>query len=225
MEDTSIPELVKQLPEDAQKLWKAGYRPTRKGKKWYLQRRIGKSVKALFMAKEYSPVMKALYEELHKAAPEDIESEGAIHRERKDERKPIRLKEIEDAAWFHNLLHDLGKFTYHRLVQKVEWGEEEIADCEAAFKRLSARVDALLAMEQDPELLERLELENMRLEAIAFTFKDLWERASESLRVYKWYTDLLIASMDLNSRQRALNQIVASSAIRVAPEALAGGAS
>jgi len=218
-------ELVKQLPESAQKLWEAGYRPTRKGKKWYLQKRVGKSIKTKFIPTKYTPVMKALHEEVYKAAPEDVEFEEATRHERKDERKPIRLKEIEDAAWFHNLLHDLGKYTYHRLVQKVEWGEDEIADYEAAFKRLSARVDALLAMEQDPELLERLQIETVRLEAIAFTYKDLWERASESLRIYKWYTDLLIASMDLNSRQRALNQIVASSAIRVAPEALAGGAS
>jgi len=225
MGDVLISEVVKQLPESAQKLWRAGYRPTRKGKKWYLQKRVGKSIKTKFIPGKYSPVMKALHEEVYKAAPEDVESEEATRHERKDERKPIRLKEIEDAAWFHNLLHDLGKFTYHRLVQKVEWGEDEIADCEAAFKRLSARVDSLLAMEQDPELLERLQVQSMRFEAIAYAYKDLWERASESLRLYKWYTDLLIASMDLNSRQRALNQIVASSAIRVAPEALAGGAS
>ena len=105
----------------------------------------------------------------------------------------------------------------------VEWGGDEISDYEKAYEKLSGRLDSVLAVEQDPELLESLTVENMRLEAIAFTYKDLYEQVSKSLRVYKWFTDLLIESMDQHTRQRALNQLIASSAIRVAPEALVGG--
>ena len=229
--------LVECLPEDLRAYIEAGcsisYSTATRA--WNLQtRKLDPTTKTV--PKDFAHVVgriKELDEEIAKSQQDtvtraeaekaDAETQTSIREARRDARQPIVEKEIEDSAWFHNLLHDLGKFTYHRLVKGVEGGGDEIDDYEKAYEKLSGRLDSLLAMEQDPELLENLTVENMRLEAIAFTYKDLYEQGSQSLRVYKWFTDLLIESMDQHTRQRALNQLIASSAIRVAPEALVGG--
>jgi hypothetical protein len=230
-------ELVEGLPEDLRTYVEAGCSISwsKATRAWNLQtRKLDPTTKTV--PKDYAHIVeriKELDEEIARAKQHtaaraevvkaDVEAQTSIREARRDARQPIVEKEIEDSAWFHNLLHDLGKFTYHRLVKGVEWGGDEISDYEKAYEKLSGRLNNLLAMEQDPELLERLTVENMKLEAIAFTYKDLHEQVSQSLRVYKWFTDLLIESMDQNNRQRALNQLIASSAIRVAPEALVGG--
>jgi hypothetical protein len=140
--------------------------------------------------------------------------------EQKDNRKPIREKEIEDAAWFHNLLHDLGKHTYHKLVQYVKWTEADMTNPEHARKTLTSYIDTLQALIEDSGKVATLEDEKTFLEMTLMKYQHVLAVAVKRVELMKWYNEILIGVMTPEVRLRALNQMIAASAIRVMPEGL-----
>jgi hypothetical protein len=141
--------------------------------------------------------------------------------EKKDARKPIREKEIEDAAWFHNLLHDLGKHVFTKMVKFVEWGDQDMNDYEKARAKLCNFVDSVQALIEDSGKIERLEDEKALLEMTLIKYQHVLAVAVKRVELLKWYNDMLIGVMTPEVRLRALNQMIAASAIKVMPEGMA----
>ena len=141
--------------------------------------------------------------------------------EKKDSRKPIREKEIEDAAWFHNLLHDLGKHTYHKLVQYVDWTEDDMTNPEHARKTLTSYIDTLQALIEDsgkiPKLKEALELSEFKLHEVQLYLNVAISR----VETLSWYNEILITVMPPNIRLQALNQMMITGALKLVPKGLA----
>lgn len=152
----------------------------------------------------------------------DRKTAMAIREARKDASKPILAKEIEDAAWFHNLLHDLGNYTYHKLVKCVDWGPEEIADPKQAFNRLSAFLDDLMELKEDAARLQKVEMDRDVLDIYLNFALDLIDELSYWLSAYKWFADLMVRVMCPRCSQSVINHMVASGAIKVAPEVVLG---
>jgi hypothetical protein len=126
----------------------------------------------------------------------------AIREARKLESKPIIAKEIEDSAWFHNLLHDLGKYVYHRLVKYVDWGAAEIESEKQAFAKLSAAVDDLMRFKDKLAAYEKVKLERDIHEMYLITSMDPLERLTYYLKAYKWYSDLMVKVMCPRCKQQ-----------------------
>jgi len=214
-----LAELLESLPAPLAEAIKAGFGPTYKKpvKRWYLQKR---GEKAILVPKEYDEVIREIYELRKKAkqAKEAEDYEKRIREAHKRSDQPVLAKEIEDAAWFHNLLHDLGKYAYHRLVKYVKWGPDEVEDPKAAFNRLSGFLEELMKFREDAARLQELEEELAVSEIYLTAYQDALERLASQLRTYKWYSDLMVRVMCPMCKQRALNQIVISGAIKVSPE-------
>jgi len=140
--------------------------------------------------------------------------------EKKDARKPIREKEIEDAAWFHNLLHDLGKHVFTKMVKFVEWGDQDMNDYEKARAKLCNFIDSVQALIEDSGKIERLEDEKTFLEINLEKFQHVLGIAVKRVEMLKWYNSMLIRSMCPSCRLEALNQMIAASAIKVIPEGM-----
>jgi len=151
---------------------------------------------------------------------EDKDLAEATITEKKEARKPIREKEIEDAAWFHNLLHDLGKYVYHKMVQYVDWTDEDMQNYEKARGKLSGFIDSIHALIEDSGKIQRLEDEKALLEMNLFRAQHVLAVAVKRVEMLKWYNDMLIGVMTPEVRLRALNQMIAASAIKVIPEGL-----
>jgi DNA-binding transcriptional MerR regulator len=141
--------------------------------------------------------------------------------ERKDARKPIREKEIEDASWFHNLLHDLGKYVYHAMVQYVKWTPEDMNNYEHARKTVTDYIDSIQKLIQDAGQIDQLEDANAVLEMNLTRCQKFLDMAVARVKMLKWYNDMLISVMPPDVRLRALNQMMAASAISVMPEGMA----
>jgi len=150
----------------------------------------------------------------------DKDLAGDTIAEKKDARKPIREKEIEDAAWFHNLLHDLGKHVFTKMVKFVEWGDQDMNDYEKARAKLCNFVDSVQALIEDSGKIERLEDEKAFLEMTLIKYQHVLAVAVKRVELLKWYNDMLIGVMTPEVRLRALNQMIAASAIKVMPEGM-----
>ena len=153
-----------------------------------------------------------------KVEAEDVELAKQTFTERKDSRKPIREKEIEDAAWFHNLLHDLGKYVYHKMVQYVEWTDEDMSNYEHACKTLTGFVDGIHTLIEDGGKVQRLEDEKTLLELKLIECQIVLDVAVEKVKLLSWYNDMLIGCMTPESRLRALNQMFVATAMKTMTE-------
>ena len=184
-------------------------------------------IHTIIMNKGYlAPTLSKLFHASgHKLAPTPLSEDQDLAKntiaEKKDARKPIREKEIEDAAWFHNLLHDLGKHTYHKLVQYVNWTEEDMANPEHATKTLTSYIDTLQRLIEDsgqiPKLKEALELSEIKLHEVQL----LLNVAVSRVETLSWYNEILIKVMPPNVRLEALNQMMIAGALKLAPKGLA----
>lgn len=104
----------------------------------------------------------------------------------KDPNKPILAKEIETSAWFHNLIHDLGTFTYHFLASRVEWTVEDIKDEKKALKKLCERLINLYKNEKEIKRVEELKMDAEILEMyLSFCMDLLEETAQRSLSLHE----------------------------------------
>jgi hypothetical protein len=143
----------------------------------------------------------------------DREASKALRAAREDARRPILVKEIEDAAWFHNLLHDVGKHVYHRLVKHVEWTEEHARDEGKAFEAIASFFDNLVeAGIEKAHVLEELKVENMALDAYLTFAVDLLERARDRLTEYVRFAELAARTVCPRCRAKLMAQLVAMQA-------------
>jgi len=173
--------------------------------------------------KYYAPVWSKLFHRSgkcigRKVGAEDVKLAKQTFTEREDSRKPIRQKEIEDAAWFHNLFHDLGKHVYHKMVKFVDWSEEDMNDYEKARKKLCAFFDGLLQFIEDSGKVQRLEDEKTLLELQRIRCQLVLERAMKKVEMLSSYNDMLIGCMTPESRLRALNQMFVATTIKTMTE-------
>ena len=95
--------------------------------------------------------------------PADAEHEAETRKAARQVNKPIIAKEIEDAAWFHNLLHDVGNHVYHSVVTHVVLGEEELRDYEKARAKIVAYYDVLESLMAEADRVVEVEVENAEL--------------------------------------------------------------
>jgi len=173
-----------------------------------------------------APVLsKLLHTSGHDLGPstsvEDRELAEATIEEVKSARKPIREKEIEDATWFHNLQHDLGKDVLFRMVKYVPWTDEDMTDYQHARKTVMDYIDTIQKLIEDAGKIQQLELENERLGIDMERVQCVLKLAINRFKLIKWYNDILIGVMPPEVRLRALNQMVAASAISIMPEGMA----
>jgi len=151
---------------------------------------------------------------------EDTKLAKKTFTERQDSKKPIREKEIEDAAWFHNLLHDVGKYVYHKMVKYVDWTDQDMVDYEKAREKLTGFIDTIHALIEDSGKVQRLEDEKTMLEMDLIKYQHVLTVAVKRVETLKWYNNMLIGVMTPEVRLRALNQMIAASAIKVIPEGM-----
>jgi hypothetical protein len=152
---------------------------------------------------------------------EDEKLAAATIEEKKTAQKPIREKEIEDATWFHNLLHDLGKYVYHKMVQYVQWTEEDMVNYEHARKTVTNYIDTIQALIEDAGKIEQLQDDKELMEINLLRCQQFLDMAVARVKTLKWYNDILIEVMPPNVRLQALNHMMVAGAIRVMPEGLA----
>jgi len=152
---------------------------------------------------------------------EDAKLAEKTFKEQKDSKKPIRAKEIEDAAWFHNLLHDVGKYVFHRMVQFVDWTDEDMNDYEKARDKLTSFIDTIHSLIEDSGKIQRLEDENEFLGINLQKFQHVLGLTVKRVELLKWYNSMLIRTMCPSCRLESLNQMIAASATRMIPEAMA----
>jgi hypothetical protein len=136
-----------------------------------------------------------------------------LRKARADEARPILAKEIEDAAWFHNLLHDVGKYVFHGLVKHVDWTEEHVRDEEKAFEAIAKFFDSLVeAGVEKAKALEELKVENMALDAYLTFSIDLLEKARDRLLEYTRFADLAARTVCPSCRLKLMAQLIAAQA-------------
>ena len=223
-----IGRLLGRLPPELVELIELGYKPTfhRATGRWYLQKRIGKKVSRKVVPKEYDDVMARLRSLLDREEGKAIQNMYKQHLKLREtvkrSEKPIIAKEIEDSAWFHNLLHDLGKYAYHRLVRYVDWTPEDVKDYKKAFDKLSDMLDNLMMLIEDAKKLERLVDER---DALKFALSMALDQANELLalvRSYQQYVNLLLQYIPDDKKTVLLNSLIISRALEALPE-ISGG--
>jgi len=221
---TLIGRILSKLPPDLAELIQLGYRPTfnKRAGRWYLQKRFGKKVSSKLVPKEYDELMRQLKELLSSEEGGEIQEMLQQHlrlREvTKQSGKPILAKEIEDATWFHNLLHDLGKYAYHRLVRYVDWTPEDVKDYKKAFDKLASKLDHLMMFIEDAGKLERVLMER---DALKFALSMAVDKAYELLSLvesYRRYVDLLLRYIPDDVKSKLLNSLIISRALEALPE-------
>jgi len=224
---TLINRLLAELPPEYAELIQLGYRPTfhKATGRWYLQKRFGKKVSRRLVPKEYNELMSRLKSFL---AREDASAIQAIQdafqqhlrlREvTKRPGRPILAKEIEDATWFHNLLHDLGKYAYHRLVKYVDWTPEDVKDYRKAFDKLAGMLNNLMLLIEDAEKLEKVVEER---DALKFALSMAVDKSYELLALvesYQRYVNLLLQYIPDEYKTKLLNSLIVSRALETLPE-------
>jgi hypothetical protein len=143
----------------------------------------------------------------------DRRAAEALRAAKEDARRPILTKEIEDAAWFHNLLHDLGKYVFHRVVRHVEWTAECMRDPERAFETIAKFLDNLFEVGvEKAKALEELKVENKALDAYLTFATDLLEKAKERLVEYSRFTELAARIVCPRCRLKLMAQLIADQA-------------
>ena len=137
--------------------------------------------------------------------------EGKIREIQKDERKPILKKEIEDAAWTHNLYHDLGKYAFTQLVKYVEWSPNDTKDSERAFNKLRAYFDTLLKYRDQAKTIQELQEQNLRYDifttALESQIKEVVEYVDElkaTIEKQQLFIQLLLSKLDPATAKRML---------------------
>ena len=91
------------------------------------------------------------------AKEEDLKRSKQIEQQRLDKRKPLVAREIEDQAWFKNLVYELGKNAFNLLIKHTDLSEEELTyeGWEKARDKLVAKLREIYEFwESNPTLRE-----------------------------------------------------------------------
>lgn len=93
----------------------------------------------------------------------DVRLHEDIRRARMDPKKPIIFKEIEDMAWWHGVIQELGKEVVFTILPLVQLNESEKRNYVEAVAKLSAVLKEMIeTAKKDAELVLKIrELEEM----------------------------------------------------------------
>jgi hypothetical protein len=131
--------------------------------------------------------------------------------------KPILATEIENAAWFHSLTHNLGTLAYHLLVGKVEWTAEDVKDPKKALEKLGTRLAELLKNEEELKNVEKLRLKVEAQRMYIEMCTDLLDEAASILqnlhRKHAEYVDLTNRVMCYECKNRLASLIITNWAL------------
>ena len=159
--------------------------------------------------------MKKKEEKLVEAS--DYVLEGSLREIQKDERKPIIKKEIEDAAWTHNLYHDLGKYAYHQLVKYVDWSPNDTRDSEQAFNKLKAYFDTLLKYRDQAKTIQELQEQILRYDIFTTYVESKMKEAADyvnelkaTIQKQQVFIQLLLSKLDPATAKRMLAAFAAT---------------
>jgi len=213
------------LPENLRQLIMQGFRPSyhKRLKRWILRKKVYGKDNMVYVPNEFSDAMQVIKaynmkkkaEKLTEAS--DYVLEGKIREIQKDERKPIIKKEIEDAAWIHNLYHDLGKYTFTQLVKFVDWTPNDTRDSEKAFNKLRAYFDTLLKYRDQAKIVQELQEQILRYDMFATYLESKVKEAVKYMEEQKFtiekqqlFIQLLLNSLDPNTAKRMLAAFAAA---------------
>jgi len=238
-QDSGAPEEA--LPPKLEEMLEEGWSPTFKKSvsRWYLQKRVGNKVLGKVVPRRYDRIMEQIKRQ------KDLELEGGGEGEgdeakdekevesdekyarrilRADEKsaktKPIVKKDLEDTVWMHHLYHDLGRYTYHKLVRYVEWTKDELNSPTRAFDTLSRFLDGLLDLHQNPRVIVDLETENALLKTQLEIAQQGWmlERVLKKAALERG--EVLLRHMDRDALEAATKEFMATGLLEFTPEIL-----
>jgi hypothetical protein len=212
------------LPENLRQLIMQGFRPSyhKRLKRWILRKKVYGKDNMVYVPNEFSDAMQIIkaynMKKVEKLADaSDYVLEGKIREIPKEERKPIMKKEIEDAAWTHNLYHDLGKYAYHQLVKYVEWSPNDTKDSEQAFNKLRNYFDTLLKYRDQAKIVQGLQEQILRYDMfttyLESQIKEVVEYVNElkaTIEKQQLFIQLLLNSLDPNTAKRMLAAFAAA---------------
>jgi len=98
-----------------------------------------------------------LLESAEKAREADVKRAEAMEKVRLDKRRPLIARELEDQAWFKNLIYELGKNAFNLLIKHSDLSEEELTyeGWEKARDKLVAKLREIYEFwESNPTLRE-----------------------------------------------------------------------
>jgi len=218
-------EALNSLPENFKRLVLDGYTPVyyKPLDKWALRKLVNGKRDVVYVPKEFSDsmqIIKAFH--MKKKADtlvqaSDFVLEGKIREIPKDERKPIIKKEIEDAAWVHNLYHDLGKYAYHQLVKYVDWSPNDTKDSDQAFSKLKAYFDTLLNYRDQAKVVQELQEQNLKYDMYATYLESKMREAIDyvnelkaTIQKQQVFIQSILDNLDPDSSRRILSALVAT---------------
>ena len=212
---------VLRTPEELTEKLKVGRLGFHQGKgRWQVYTKEDGGLVTYYVARSLEPLVEKLAtekgEELRKPLRGSKAPKGATKTDKsdraaakatrkavKDARKPIIAKEIEDGAWFHNLLHDVGKHVYHSVTTHVRLDAEDLNEYERARAKILKYYDTLEELKDDALKMLDTQAENAELE---YALK----RALNHIGKLSRFITVVTASMDKESRIRALTAFVLS---------------
>ena len=209
---------VLRTPEELTEKLKVGRLGFHQGKgRWQVYTKEDGGLVTYYVARSLEPLVEKLAtekgEELRKplrgskaptkADKSDRAAAKATRKAVKDARKPIVEKEIEDSAWFHNLIHDVGKHVYHSVTTHVRLDAEDLNEYEKARAKILKYYSTLEELKGDALRMLDTQAENAELE---YALK----RALTHIDKLSRFIQVVTASMDKESRIRALTAFVLS---------------
>jgi hypothetical protein len=126
-----------------------------------------------------------------------------------DPRKPILTKEIQDTAWFHNLIHDVGKHVVSVLWGSIPWTSEMLKDHTKAYDAFVKRFNTLLESVEKADLVEELRKENKAYEAILLTVLDGVEAMKKIIDNYERYSNIVCETLCPSCRTKVMSKLIA----------------
>lgn len=218
-------EALASLPENLRQLIMDGYKPSyhKRWNKWTLRKRIYGKDYMVYVPREFSDTMQIIkaYNMKKKAdalvQASDYVLEGKIREIAKDERKPIIKKEIEDAAWMHNLYHDLGKYAFLQLVKYVDWTPDDVKNSEKAFNKLRAYFDTLLKYREQAKTIQELQEQILRYDMFTTYLESKMREAVDyvnelkaTIQKQQVFIQSILDNLDPDSSRRILSALVAT---------------
>jgi len=213
-------EALASLPENVRQLIMDGYKPSyhKRWNKWTLRKRIYGKDYMVYVPRKFSDTMQIIkaYNMKKKAdalvQASDYVLEGKLREIAKDERKPIIKKEIEDAAWMHNLYHDLGKYAFLQLVKYVDWTPDDVKNSEKAFNKLRAYFDTLLKYREQAKTIQELQERILKYEMFATYIEskvkeviDYINKLESTIQKQQLIIQLLISKLDPDNAKSLLS--------------------
>ena len=126
-----------------------------------------------------------------------------------DPRKPILTKEIQDTAWYHNLIHDVGKHVVSVLWGQIPWTNEMFKDHAKAYEAFVKRFNTLLELSEKADLVDELRKEIKAYDAILLTVLDGVEAMKKIIDNYERYSSIVSESLCPSCRTKIMSKLVA----------------